>query len=292
MQCAKCGHKNSPDFSFCEECGSALSAPLSQVICPDCGHSNPSDFNFCEECACPLQLDQAPAVQETAPPEIKAAAVVCPQCGHANQPDFNFCEECASALQPEVVPAPRQVAEQEAAPAPLPKPEPERKTEPATQPPVRPAPARVGTAAACPHCGFNNPVGLRFCGSCGQPLEEKRSRRKPKFFSRLLRFAVSILVSLIIADISGLATRYAMPYIMGMVANVQSANISQQEAVRQADNFVRSEYDYFLGVSPQVQEARSDGREVYAVGYTRGEGTLVVLVDAVTGSASLLPPDR
>ena len=79
---------------------------------------------------------------------------------------------------------------------------------------------------------------------------------------------------------------------MGMVANVQSANISQQEAVRQADNFVRSEYDYFLGVQPQAQKALDGQREVYAVAYSRGGSTLVVIVDAVSGYARLLPPDR
>ena len=92
--------------------------------------------------------------------------------------------------------------------------------------------------------------------------------------------------------VSGIATRYAAPYVMDLVANMRLTGISQQEAVRQADNFVRAEYDDYLGVQPQAQKALDGQREVYAVAYSRGGSTLVVIVDAVSGYARLLPPDR
>jgi class 3 adenylate cyclase/tetratricopeptide (TPR) repeat protein len=32
----------------------------------------------------------------------------------------------------------------------------------------------------CPHCGLDNPAGMRFCGGCGRQLEERRAAAPPK----------------------------------------------------------------------------------------------------------------
>ena len=242
--------------------------------CSQCSHENQPDFSFCEECGAPV------------------AQVTCPDCGHANQPDFNFCEECASPLHAAATAATSpQSAAQPADPSASPTPAAAALSpEPELPAPAQPRPSSIG--AACPHCGFANPAGLRFCGSCGQSLLKKAARPKKKLGQRILRVVFSVLSSLLITVVSALGTRYAVPFVMDLVDNVQTTGISQQEAIRQADNFVRLEYDDYLGVQPQVQKALDGQREVYAVAYSHGGSTLVVVVDAVTGAARLLPPDR
>lgn len=270
--------------------------------CAQCGHENQPDFNFCEECATPLVADKPP----------------CPACGHPNQPDFNFCEQCAIALKAEEIPQKPSIEEPETLTKVAVEPESEvvldTPAEPTHQPdypapePLPPAPEpvvaatshakpvptapKISTGAACTTCGFVNPIGIRFCGQCGQEVGAKPAKRKPKLLARLLRFVVSLISSLLVAALTTLVTRYAVPHVLDLINDMQASGISEQEAVRQADNFVRAEYDDFLGVSPSVQKALDGQREVYVVAYNRSGATLAVIVDATTGSARLLPPDR
>jgi hypothetical protein len=85
-----------------------------------------------------------------------------------------------------------------------------------------------------------------------------------------------------------------MSFIM---TSAQSA-VTPEQAAQIANRYVAEQYTDFMAEQPTVKPALDGGREVFAVGYTRGSATtssdpsttLVVLVDAETGRAELLTP--
>ncbi|MCH8205891.1 MAG: RDD family protein [Chloroflexi bacterium] len=60
MTCSNCGRENPDEARFCAGCGSALVAPVVEVLCPSCGRENPSQARFCGACGSPLEEAVAP----------------------------------------------------------------------------------------------------------------------------------------------------------------------------------------------------------------------------------------
>src|SRR5262245_52705649 len=51
MCCPGCGFENVADASFCGECATPLTGPVS---CPSCGRANPPKQKFCNGCGQPV----------------------------------------------------------------------------------------------------------------------------------------------------------------------------------------------------------------------------------------------
>jgi len=179
ITCPSCNHQNEEGSSFCENCGHDLRElaqsppppPMPEVgggtPCPSCNFSNIPGATFCENCGTQLGQVTPPAVPDPIPvptppvQESSADETACPSCGHQNVPGSVFCENCGSQLgkaTPEVPPeAPIAVPPDEAPPAPSVE---------------SPAPQPSDVENPCPQCGFSNPDGTVFCGSCGMQLVE------------------------------------------------------------------------------------------------------------------------
>jgi hypothetical protein len=202
---------------------------------------------------------QVPSAAPVPPQPAAGGSLVCAGCGYANRPGVRFCESCGGALA-------------------------------VVQEPV------------CPACGACNRPGVRFCESCGETLVGERpmpSRRRSPVLSQALSFLTSIVGTVLVACLSALVTRFALPFVMSSVlAPAQQPMFTSEEAARVASLYVAGEYPDFLAAQPTVQPALDGEREVFAVGYTRGGAatpddpltTLVVLVDAETGQAEVLTP--
>src|SRR5215510_4518341 len=61
MTCPRCQHENSPDATFCDECGARL-----DTACPKCGEPNRAGAKFCRKCGQGL----AQATGQMAPPKF------------------------------------------------------------------------------------------------------------------------------------------------------------------------------------------------------------------------------
>lgn len=59
-KCSK-GHSNSPQASFCTQCGEPLSG--GETVCGVCGTKNRGDARFCKECGRPLDANAAPELR-------------------------------------------------------------------------------------------------------------------------------------------------------------------------------------------------------------------------------------
>ncbi|MFQ6029630.1 MAG: serine/threonine-protein kinase, partial [Dehalococcoidia bacterium] len=63
MLCPNCGHENSDDFRFCEECAADL-----VPVCPSCNKPINPQARFCGYCRTPLDVtSRSPTAQEGAP---------------------------------------------------------------------------------------------------------------------------------------------------------------------------------------------------------------------------------
>jgi len=169
ITCSSCNHQNEIGSSFCENCGHDLRemipatpvTPIPQAgggtTCPSCGFSNIPGAAFCENCGTQMGQSIPSAAPIKAPvipqqPQAPAAGNAgCPACGHQNVPGSVFCENCGGQLG-QVAPV--------AAPI-------EPPTVQPLVPPVAP-PSDVGEL--CSQCGFSNPHGTLFCGSCGMQI--------------------------------------------------------------------------------------------------------------------------
>ncbi len=54
IRCPKCGHDNTDEFKFCENCGSELNNPIS---CPSCNTQNDNKNKFCKNCSKTLTMN-------------------------------------------------------------------------------------------------------------------------------------------------------------------------------------------------------------------------------------------
>ena len=54
MVCTNCGAENSPDASFCSNCGTPVGGAGSVIYCTNCGGANPGDSQFCGSCGSEL----------------------------------------------------------------------------------------------------------------------------------------------------------------------------------------------------------------------------------------------
>lgn len=118
--------------------------------------------------------------------------ITCPKCAKDNQDHYKFCLGCGAELPRENAPKPfapqtpphgvpavtdeaiaaAQTATampHHAAAAPAMPPAYQQPAQPAAQPP-RPAATPAAGSVSCPQCGHNNPLGNRFCASCGYNL--------------------------------------------------------------------------------------------------------------------------
>ncbi len=79
--------------------------------------------------------------------------MICATCGKANADHLVFCEDCGGRLQPRIAPPTPPIG--------------------IPQPPVVAAPAPVpAEGTKCARCGAQNAPGMRFCITCGSPLEK------------------------------------------------------------------------------------------------------------------------
>src|SRR5690606_3591676 len=133
----------------------------SVITCPKCAKDNQDHYKFCLGCGAELPRENAPKPFSTQTPPHGVPAVA---------------ENAATAAQVQVAPAaqapmpadqpPAGVAAappQAAAPAPNPQPQ---MAATAAAPPQ----ADAIDGVACPQCGHGNPMGNRFCASCGYNL--------------------------------------------------------------------------------------------------------------------------
>lgn len=67
--CPSCGHPNSPDARFCENCGSELG-----TACPNCGTRNAPSARFCRRCGNQLVAAPQPAGSQPGPSRPASAA--------------------------------------------------------------------------------------------------------------------------------------------------------------------------------------------------------------------------
>jgi hypothetical protein len=109
---------------------------------------------------------------------------------------------------------------------------------------------------------------------------------------------VTIVGIVLIAALSTVAVRFAVPSVRPAVSAPAQPAITPEQAIERANLYVAGQYPEFLAAEPTATLALDGGREVFVVGYTRGSATtpddplttLIVLVDAETGEAELLAP--
>ncbi len=82
----------------------------------------------------------------------KGGHVICATCGKANADHLVFCEDCGARLQPRIAPPTPPIGVPQ-------------------QPPSRPS-VVPAEGAKCGRCGAQNAPGMRFCITCGSPLEK------------------------------------------------------------------------------------------------------------------------
>jgi pSer/pThr/pTyr-binding forkhead associated (FHA) protein len=85
----------------------------------------------------------------------KGALVICSTCGKSNADHLVFCEDCGARLAPRIAPPTPPIG--------------------VTPPPsaLRPAaPAAPSDGLTCTRCGATSAAGMRFCITCGSPLQK------------------------------------------------------------------------------------------------------------------------
>jgi ribosomal protein L40E len=178
--------------------------------CSSCACENPVDASFCEGCGRPLlPLDAAPVPVAQGP----AAAQVCPTCGAGTRSGARFCEQCATPLAEE---RPAEGLEPQAATPPRTKSPAEMKQ--AVRGPAG-TPERVSNGGrVCRECGYLNPSMARFCADCGEMLVARSAAKSsgPSVKSRALTILMRTMVSVVIASVTALATRYVLSFLIGL----------------------------------------------------------------------------
>ena len=122
--CSNCGNKVTPNFSFCDKCGTKLnnetpdknltSTGSTELSCPYCSTLIESDAKFCMECGKPLaQIRKCTKCGSfLAHTSLfcghcgEPVPKTCPKCGHIFQKDEKFCPQCgcsANATRPSAV---------------------------------------------------------------------------------------------------------------------------------------------------------------------------------------------
>ena len=122
--CSNCGNKVTPNFSFCDKCGTKLnnetpdknltSTGSTELSCPYCSTLIDSDAKFCMECGKPLaQIRKCTKCGSfLAHTSLfcghcgEPVPKTCPKCGHIFQKDEKFCPQCgcsANATRPSAV---------------------------------------------------------------------------------------------------------------------------------------------------------------------------------------------
>ena len=186
--------------------------------CSSCRYENPPDARFCEQCGSPLETT---GDSELSTGQQPAASNACPNCGAETRPGARFCEQCANPLPEEAVVlaaepmAAREVAapEQVAARTGGHPREVTRSVQPAA---AMPEPvARSGRV--CRACGYLNVPAARFCLDCGEALvwEQMPVQSGPSATSRVLGLIIRLVVSVLVASVTALATRYAVSFVIG-----------------------------------------------------------------------------
>lgn len=184
----------------------------------------------------------------------------CPSCGRENRTDARFCDACGRPFQPQ---------------------------------------SATRGDLVCAACGYPNHV--RFCANCGEALMERPGavRRRSPVPSQALGLLATIVGMVLVAVLSTVAIRFVVSFVTPTVSAPAQSAITPEQAIRRADLYVAEQYPEFLAVEPMATLALDGDREVFVVGYTRGNATtskdplttLVVLVDAETGETELLAPE-
>jgi uncharacterized OB-fold protein len=187
--------------------------------CSSCRNENPVDARFCEQCGSPLKTTGDSQSSIGQQPVFSNA---CPKCGAETKPGTRFCEQCASPLpeEAEVLPtepiATGEVAAPEQATMRT-----DQQSEAVAQPlratAAMPEPvARSGRV--CRTCGYLNVPAARFCLDCGEALlrEPETIQSGPSTTSRVLGVVMRLLVSVLIASVTALATRYILSFVIGL----------------------------------------------------------------------------
>jgi membrane protease subunit (stomatin/prohibitin family) len=115
--CSSCGHNNTAEVSFCEECGGkrpeaqvAAPMPPEKRLCEN-GHEMPPEAAFCPRCGKPEKRPEEPKLRlcengHEMPPE----AAFCPKCGkpekRPEEPKLRLCEN-GHEIPPEAAFCPR-----------------------------------------------------------------------------------------------------------------------------------------------------------------------------------------
>lgn len=191
--CGACGHVNDGAMAFCGECGAKLETPESvegvdsaKGVCPNCGHVNLETMRFCGECGTPLiqQAESAaPRISLTMESESYAlgAEIKVTATGvsaamrrdrafiglykagddHGNYQNYRYPESADETLTFDGIEEPgafemRLFSRDDG--------------EPNEACFVTSVPFSIVTGGICPDCGFDNPVGTKFCGGCGGQL--------------------------------------------------------------------------------------------------------------------------
>lgn len=98
--CARCGTHNTPDSSFCENCG----APLTVSHCPGCRTVIDPNADYCEQCGTHIIGNRCPFCGEPMSPNdfycpecgAPKKGIVCPTCHQLST--FSFCPNCSTPL--------------------------------------------------------------------------------------------------------------------------------------------------------------------------------------------------
>jgi predicted amidophosphoribosyltransferase len=177
--------------------------------CSSCGHENSADARFCERCGSPVSPGRAPAESRV--------EEVCPNCGAERRPGLRFCEQCATPF-PE---SPPPVAVAPVAPAKAPEPVGSASPPPpAAVRPVQPVASVTqsggGGGRVCSACGYVNPATARHCADCGEALVARKEAPpvRPSAGSRVVAIVVRLAVSVVLAAVTAVATRYLVSYVI------------------------------------------------------------------------------
>jgi len=187
--------------------------------CSSCRYENPPDARFCEQCGSPVKTTGDSQLSTEQRPAVSHA---CSKCGAETRPGARFCEQCASPLAEEaVVSAAELIAAEEVAAS--------RQTTPSTSTQPEETARQVQPAAAMPEpvsrsgrvcrtCGYLNARAARFCLDCGEELvrEQVPTQSGPSAASRVLGWIMRLVVSLLIASVTALATRYILSFMIGL----------------------------------------------------------------------------
>lgn len=143
---------------------------LSAPRCPSCGAQVQNEGEFCVNCT--------PAVSSTAP--AATSEPICPHCGTTNPADAVFCLECGQGLAAvEVAGVSGDARTMQAQPS----------TPLFVQPQQVTPVINQAQVQACNYCGAWNRPGLRFCETCGKPLDTAATPSASQKKSRKVLFA-------------------------------------------------------------------------------------------------------